>query len=186
LADYNYENISENNDFDQSHGQNLLNGISGAMNRTATIVSPMRPRGLNYTSLRNSAIKRDNEEATPNPDKKEGASSGAENNTDNKKNETKKSSSAPNNLGKAVDKIAGGKKAATVAGAFLKANKMKLVLIGGAVFFGIIFIFIIFFTVFVSSGTESTGGAFLEVSDYELNTNDEETTTETSDDTVNN
>jgi len=172
LADYNYGNIPENNDFDPSYGQNLL---SGSRNRTAKIVSPMRPwRSPNFTSLRNSAIKRDNEEATPSPDKKEGSSSGAENNTDNKKNETKKSSSAPNNLGKAVDKIASGKKAATVAETFLKAKKMKLLLIGGGILFGLLFLVIIFFAVFSGGGSPMTGAAFNEVSDYELTTNDDE------------
>ncbi len=173
MADYNYDNIPENNDFDQSYGQNLLS----ARNRQAKIVSPMRAlRSPNYTSLRNSATKRENEKEKLGSEKKSEASSNE--NSNNASNKEAKSNNTPvnnaKNLGKVADKLASGKKAAKTAEVFLKAKKFKLILIGGGILFGLLLVMAIFFAVFSGGGSEMTGASFNEVSEYETSKDDEE------------
>lgn len=180
MADYNYDNIPENNDFDPSYGQNLL---SASRNRQAKIVSPMRPwRSPNYTSLRNSAIKRDNDKESLNSEKKSEASNENSNNASNK--EAKGNNTPANNaknLGKVADKLASGKKAAKTAEVFLKAKKLKLILIGGGILFGFLLVMAIFFAVFSGGGSEMTGASFNEVSEYETSKDEEEYDEEYSD-----
>ncbi len=156
--------------FGQSnYGQRLLSA-----SRPAKIISPV-DRRLNFSNMRNyheNAVEKEPITEEPETDLE------TPNNFPERDNEQEIKSSSGNNNGSKTSnllkRIVNGDKKKDAVAAITKFKNIKIYLICGGVLILLFFLIILFFAVFSGGGSEMTGGSFNEVSEYELNNDDEE------------
>jgi len=169
LADYeNYEDV------DQSYGQNILSG-----NKMAKIVSPtgLNRRGFDSIMASRRFNRREENPDTPKekkslPDKKE--------KKDNNISKPEASKASGGGIRNVLKSFSNNKKKMKAVETVVKVKKVKWILIGVAVFFGMAFVLIIGFAVLTGGGSAMTGMAFNEVSEYELSQDDTDNSTNSS------
>ena len=179
LAETNTSNLNSESFDKNSYGRRVLRGQQSQIVRLpgATIGN-----NFNYSKAISNHTKRqdedsevNNDEAVENADEKKPS---AASKIGNKAVETAVKTALPpglKGLGKlAADNVLKNGKMSEAATALFKAKKMKLYLIAGAAFFGLLLMIAIIFAVTSTGGTEASGAGFNEVSEYELDETDDD------------
>ena len=191
MANYNNLENGQEGSFDDNYGQRLLS-VSRQNNKPSKIVSPnlSSNRGFNASS----AVRRNERRAKDElpPDAKETTSNEEmprESISDKVKEKAVNAAASKlppglKGVGKnAMNNLFSGGNSSKVDQALFKAQKFKIYLIAGSIFFGFLLFIAIIFAVTSTGGTEASGAGFNEVSEYELEQDDsEETVTDDTED----